>query len=275
MPSYCLEEKTACVKLVNVFPENRKKNIPSINAQILVMDSETGLIQGILDGTYVTQLRTGGATGVAIEILATKECIKGALIGTGGQAATQLEAMLIARKLKEVQVFSSNYTHAQQFSHIMAEKLVNYGASITAVSSPDIAVHNADIVITATTSTSPVFDSKNIKAGAIICGIGSYKPYMQELPSSLMSCASKIYFDSRVAVLSEAGDIIIPIRNGTISKNNLTGELGDVIGGRLIGRENDDEIIIFKSVGISAQDLIVSKSIFNKAKKENIGFNWE
>jgi len=104
MPSYCAEEKTACVKSLNMFPAKIQKGMPSIHAKILIVDTETGVIEGLLDGSYVTQLRTGAACGAALDILAKKDCKKGALIGTGGQARTQLEAMLIARNLDEIQI---------------------------------------------------------------------------------------------------------------------------------------------------------------------------
>lgn len=275
MPSYCAEEKVACVKVLNVFPANIQQRIPSINAQILIMNAETGIIEGILDGSYVTQLRTGAASGAALDILAKRECKKGALFGTGGQAPAQLEAMIVARNLEEVQVFDVNFERAQAFIQQMTIELGHYGTNITAVPNADTAVQDADAIITVTPSTTPVFDGNKIKSGATICGIGSYQPHMQELPPSLLARASKVYFDSQEAVLSESGDIIIPLNDGTITKEKFIGDLGDVICGNVAGRENDEEIILFKTVGIAAQDLITAKCIFNKAKSEGHGFLWE
>ena len=275
MPSYCEEEETACVKILNMFSENIKNGIPSISAQILIMNAKTGVIEGVFDGSYITQLRTGAASGAALDILAKKECKKGALIGTGGQACTQLEAMISVRDLEEVQIFDINYGRAKKFAEQMSKELRHYDTNIYAVSSVDDAVEDADVIITVTTSTKPVFDDKKIKPGATICGIGSYQPHMQELPPSLLLRASKIYFDSEEAVLSESGDIIIPLKDGTITKDKFTGELGEVISNKIVGRENDKEIIIFKSVGIAAQDLITAKNIFKKAKEEGYGFLWE
>ncbi|OOM73687.1 L-lysine cyclodeaminase [Clostridium puniceum] len=275
MPSYCADENVACVKVLSVFPANIQKGLPSIDAQILIMNAETGVIEGILDGSYITKLRTGAASGAALDILAKKECKKGALIGTGGQAPTQLEAMIVARKLEEIHVVGIDYERTKAFAQQMKTQFDHYGTKIIAVSDANIAVEDADVIITVTPSTKPVFDEKKIKSGATICGIGSYQPHMQELPPSLLARASKIYFDSQEAVLSESGDIIIPLNNGTITKNKFTGELGEVICNKIVGRENDKEIIIFKSVGISAQDLVTAKHIFDKGKIKGYGLLWE
>lgn len=275
MPSYCAEEKAACVKILNVFPSNIQKGMPSIHAQILIMDTETGVIKGILDGSYVTQLRTGAASGAALDLLAKKECKKGALIGTGGQAPAQLEAMISVRNIEEVQIFDTDYERAKEFAEQMTTELGHYGTNITAVSNADDAVMDADVIITVTTSTKPVFDDKKVKSGATVCAVGSYQPHMQELPPALLARASKIYFDSQEAVLSESGDIIIPLKNGTITGEKFTGELGEVICGKVVGREDDEEIIIFETVGIAAQDLITAKYIFKKAQEEGYGFLWE
>lgn len=266
MPAYCEEYEASCVKVLNMFPENIKNGIPTINAQVLIMNTKTGVIDGIIDGNYLTQLRTGAASGVALELLAKKECKKGALIGTGGQAPAQLEAMIAAKQLKEVQVFDLDFDRCRKFTEQMSKKLEHYGAGITAVTSSDIAVEDADVIITVTPSFKPVFDGNKVKSGATICGVGSYQPKMQEIPPSLLTKASKIYFDSEEAVLSEAGDILIPLEDGTITRGKFTGDIGQVILGNLVGRENENEIIFFKTVGIAAQDLITAKFIFDKFK---------
>ena len=261
MPAYCKEYDASCVKVINTFPENIQKNIPTINAQVLVMNTETGVIDGMVDGTYVTQLRTGAASGVAFELLGKENCEIGALIGTGGQAATQLEAMLEAKNLKEVRVADLDIERAEAFVEKMKPELSQYKTE---------AIDNADLIITVTPSKKPVFDAKKVKAGATISGVGSFQPDMQEIPSELLQRASKIYFDSEEAVLSEAGDLLIPLEKGEITKEKFTGDIGQVINHTIKGRENDEEIIFFKTVGIAAQDLMTTQSIFNKAKANGI-----
>lgn len=260
MPAYCAEYDASCVKVLNMFPKNIDSGLPSINAQVLLMDTKTGMFQALLDGNYITQLRTGAATGVAIKYLARKEARIGVLIGTGGQAATQLEAMIVAANLEEIRVSDLDYNRAKQF----VEKMINElgtSTNIYAVETSDEAIDNADIIVTVTPSNTPVFDGNKVKAGALVSGVGSYQPQMQEIPTSLVKRAHKIYFDSEEAVLSEAGDLLIPLANGDLSKESFIGDIGNLIKGELIGRENNEEIIFFKTVGIAAQDLFTAKSI--------------
>lgn len=274
MPAYCGAEAVSSIKILGMFPKNVEKGLPTINGQILVLDNETGVIAGLLDGTYITQLRTGAASGVAFEQLAKQDCRKGALIGTGAQAATQLEAMLIARPLEEVQIAGRDFEKTKQFTAEMNQQLKDYGVKFTPVVDANEAVMDADLVIVATTATRPVFDGNLIKAGATISGVGSYQPQMQEIPASLLVLSQKIYFDSEEAVLSEAGDLLIPLADQTLTKDNFIGDIGDVINGQVIGRENDEEIIFFKSVGIAAQDAMTAKDILAKAKEKGKGFEW-
>lgn len=274
MPAYVEEMDTASLKVINIFPHNIDQGIPSAPAQVFLIDGKTGLVQSVLDGTYVTQLRTGASSGAAFELLAKKNCRTGALIGTGGQAATQLEAMLCARALEEVRVFDTNAERCADFTKRMQEELAGYQTRIRAVSSSDEAIDDADLLITVTPSSTPVFDGTKIKKGATISCMGSYQHHMQELDPAVLPRTSKIYFDSRSAVLSEAGDILIPLEEGIISEKDFTGDIGDVINQKLAGRENDEEIIVYETVGVAAQDLVTAKIIYDKAIAAGVGQQW-
>lgn len=274
MPAYAEEMDTASIKIVNVFPHNLEKGIPSCPAQVLLIDGKTGEVTAVLDGTYVTQIRTGAASGAAFDLLAKKECRIGAMIGTGGQAAAQLEAMLVARNLEEVRVYSRNFERTAAFVERMQEELKDYGTRIVAAKSSDEAIDDADLLITVTPSSTPVFDGKKIKKGCTISCVGSYQHHMQELDPEVLPRTSKIYFDSKDAVLSEAGDILIPLEEGIITEDSFTGDIGNVIRGELVGRENDDEIIIFKTVGVATQDLVAAREIYDKAVAAGVGTNW-
>ncbi|WML34246.1 ornithine cyclodeaminase family protein [Clostridium sp. OS1-26] len=274
MPAYVSDLDCASLKIINIFPKNIDKGIISAPAQVLLVDGTNGFVNAILDGTYVTQLRTGAASGAAFDILARKDAKKGALIGTGGQAATQLEAMIVARDLEEVKVYDLNFERTKAFAANMQEELKEYGTKIVAAESSDEAIEDADLIITVTPSSKPVFDGSKVKKGATISCVGSYQHHMQEMDPVILTRASKIYFDSEEAVLSEAGDILIPLENGTITKDDFTGDLGEVILGNVVGRENDDEIIVFKTVGIGTQDLITAKYIYDKAIEQGIGTKW-
>ncbi len=274
MPAYVADLDCASLKIINIFPHNIDKGIPSAPAQVLLVDGTNGLISAVLDGTYVTQLRTGAASGVAFDLLARKDSKKGALIGIGGQAAAQLEAMVVARNLEEVKVYDLNLERTKAFVEKMQEELKKYGTRIKAAESSDEAIEEADLIVTVTPSLKPVFDGSKVKKGATVSCVGSYQPHMQEMDPVILTRASKIYFDSKEAVLSEAGDILIPLNNGRITKDDFTGDLGEVILGNLIGRENEDEIIVFKTVGIGTQDLVTAKYIYDKAVAQGIGTKW-
>ena len=274
MPAYVEEMDTASLKIINIFPHNIDNGIPSSPAQVLLIDGKTGIVIAVLDGTYVTQLRTGAASGAAFDVLARKDARIGALIGTGGQAATQLEAMLAARDIKEVRVFDLNYDRTKEFADRMQEELASYGAKIVAAKTSDEAVEGADLLITVTPSSKPVFDASKVKEGATISCVGAYQPHMQEMDPAILTRASKIYFDSKEAVLSESGDILIPLEQGTITEEDFTGDLGHVIKGDLVGRENEEEIIVFETVGVATQDLVAARTIYDKAVEAGVGIEW-
>ena len=274
MPGYIPDLDYPGIKIVSVFPENSKKNKPVTPATVLLLDGETGEVCSILDGTYVTQLRTGAASGAAIDLLAKKECRKGAIIGTGGQAATQLEAMVEARNLEEVYIYDLDIEKTNKFVETMNEELKSYDTKFIAAKSSDEAIEDADIIITVTTSKKPVFDGNKVKKGATISGVGSYLPILQEIDPVALTRASKIFFESTEAVLSESGDILTPLADKVITEDDFTGELGQVIKGELPGRENDDEIIVFKTVGIAVQDVITARRIYEKALDQGVGTEW-
>lgn len=274
MPSYVAELNMAAMKVVNIFPQNIDKGMPTTMSQMMLIDGTDGSVCSVLDGAYVTQIRTGAATGAAFDLLAKKDCKKGALIGTGGQAATQLEAMMTVRNLEEVKVFDLNRERLEAFVAQMNEELAAYGTKVLAAESSDHAVEDADLLVCVTPSTRPVFDGNKVKAGATVSCVGSYQPHMQEMSPAVLTRASKIYFDSEEAVLSEAGDILIPLADGIIAKEDFTGDLGDVILGKVGARQNDEEIIVFKTVGIGTQDLLTAKAVYEKAGAAGVGTTW-
>ncbi len=274
MPAYSSKIQMASLKNVNIFPNNESLGITTAPAQVLLIDGKTGVIIAMLDGAYVTRLRTGAASGAAFDVLAKKNCEVGALIGTGSQAKEQLEAMLVARKLREVRVCARNYERTSSFVNSLKEEFSNYGADIKAVRTSDEAIDDADLIITVTSSNEPVFDGYKVKKGATISAVGAYQHHMQELHPAALTRASKIYFDSEEAVLSESGDILKPLEEKIISKSDFTGDLGDVLLGNIVGRENDEEIIVFETVGVGAQDLMAANEIYKKAIENNIGTIW-
>ena len=275
MPAYAESMGAASLKIINVFPHNAEHGKPVCPAQVLLIDGSTGEIAAVLDGNTVTQYRTGAASGAAFDLLAKKECRTGALIGTGGQAPAQLEAMLTVRKLSKVKIFDMNAERCREFTERMRQTLDAYEVSFETSGTSDEAIEDADLIITVTPSETPVFDGNKVKEGATVSAVGAYQPHMQELPPELLVRASGIYFDSREAVLSESGDILKPLADGTITEADLTGDLGELLLGRIPGRKDDKEILVFETVGVAVQDLVAAKMIYEKAVQCGSGTAWK
>lgn len=274
MPAYAPELGSASLKIYDFFPHNAARGGETSAAQVLLMDAKTGAFRALLDGSCLTQLRTGAASGAAFDVLGRKDARTGALIGTGAQAAAQLEAMLTVRPLEEVKLYSRNRDRLCRFAEEMRRELAAYGARLVPASSADEAIENADLIITATPSPTPVFNGTKVKPGATISCVGAYQHHMQELDPAALIRADKLYFDSRAAVLAESGDILIPLEQGLITEDDFTGELGQVLLGEIRGRESEDEIIIFETVGVAAQDLVAAQRIYERALAAQAGQRW-
>ena len=271
MPAYVKSIDAIGVKIVSVFPDNAKLGKPAVPAQIALLEGSTGEVICIMDGTYVTQVRTGAAAGAATKHLAREDASNAAMFGTGGQAMAQLEALLAVRKLKTVKVFDIDAKRKEDFVKAANVELERYGAKILAADSSDDAIKDADIITAVTTSRRPVFDGTKVKKGCHINGVGAYTPEMQELDEYLITHADKVYVDSYTGALAEAGDLIIPIEKGTYSKEKVTGEIGELLLGKVPGRGSADEITVFNTVGTAVLDVVTAHSIYHKALEMGVG----
>ena len=272
MPAYLKEMKALACKVVTVYKNNPKKfNMPVVIGKVLVQDPETGDVVCIMDGGYLTAVRTGAVSGVATKYLARKDKKQVAgIFGTGVQAQMQLWAVSIARELSKAIVYDISDESANAFIKEMSEKL---NLEIIKAETSD-QVLEADIICTATSSATPIFNGKKVKKGTHINGIGSHTPNARELDSEII-IRSRFIGDSKEACFSEAGDIIIPVKEGVIDESHFYGELGDVIIGKVESRINDEEITIFKSNGLAIQDVATAKLIYDKAIETNTGVNVE
>jgi ornithine cyclodeaminase/alanine dehydrogenase-like protein (mu-crystallin family) len=271
MPAYVHSEndKALAIKVVSLFPTNPARGLAYIQAAVLVFDPETGQAIALLEGSSLTAIRTGAGSGAAIDLLARKDSKIVAIFGAGAQGRTQLEAACTVRDIETVFIFNSTKDKAQKFAEEMRGK-GSIPENIRVASSAIEAIENADIICTATTSSTPVFDDEDVKQGTHISAVGGYRDDMQEIPAETMRRA-KIYVDSRSASLEEAGDLIQPIRAGLFDESHIFGELGEVVLGKIPGRQSQDEIICFKSVGIAVQDAMAAQVALTKARKLNIG----
>ncbi|MGO1712963.1 MAG: ornithine cyclodeaminase family protein [Senegalia sp. (in: firmicutes)] len=272
MPGYVPDADALGLKLVSVYPNNTKKGLDSISSTMVLKNESTGEVSSIMDGTYLTKLRTGAVSGAATDLLARKDASIFALIGTGGQAKSQLEAILNVRPIKEVRVFARNKEKTEDFIKQMKEELGDkFNFNIIASDSSKEAIDNADIITCVTTAKEPVFDGKLVKKGAHINGVGSYTPDMQEIDPYIICNADKIYVDTLDGVINESGDFIKPIKEGKFKEDDINGELGELIMNKIPSRENEDEITLFKTVGSSILDLVTAKKIYDKARENNMG----
>lgn len=272
MPGFAANAKALGVKIVSVFPNNNSKGLSTTPATMILVDEQTGEVSSIMDGTYLTQIRTGAVSGAATDLLSRKDSKVFAIIGTGGQAPSQIEAVLTVRDIETVIVYNRKLEKAEQFVSEMKETLgKKFEVDFIATDSSEDAVKNADIITTVTTAKKPVFDGKHVKKGAHINGVGSFKPEMQELDEYILVNADKVYVDTRDGVLNESGDFLTPIKNNTFKSEDIEGELGEVVMGKARSRESDDEITLFKTVGSGVLDIVTARRIYEKAKEKEIG----
>jgi ornithine cyclodeaminase len=260
------------IKVVSTFPQNAAKNIPVVTAQVLLLDPETGEVCAMMNGTEVTRIRTGAISGAATDILARSDSRVAALFGTGGQARSQLEALLTVRKIEEVRIYDVMQERISNFISSEAATAERFGVKLKAAASPDEAIDEADVITTVTISKTPVFDGKRVKPGAHVNGVGSYTPDARELDFSLIDKA-RVFVDNKEAVFAEAGDFLIPIKEGLYSVDRVAGELGEVLDGKLDGRQSSDQITVMKTVGYAVLDVVAAWTIYNRAIELGIGSN--
>jgi ornithine cyclodeaminase/alanine dehydrogenase-like protein (mu-crystallin family) len=265
-PAYVERDKQVTVKFITQRERKVIPGVPSIQGIIIVLNSVTGEINSIMDGEYITALRTGAASGLATRLFAAKDALTMALFGCGVQGKTQIEAVLCERRIKKIMVFDKNPECAARF----IEDLKDESSAEMVFCEDTSLLKEADIICTATNATKPLFTGENVKKGAHINAIGSFQPHMQELDPRLIR-DSRIFLDSTEPCLKESGDLIKPLREGIISENHIAGEIGDFLLKRIKGRESDDQITIFKSVGVAIQDYVVASEIYKSSLEQEYG----
>jgi ornithine cyclodeaminase len=274
MPAYLASSDELGLKVVSVFPDNTSRGLPIIHALVALLDAATGRPQAVMDGTYLTALRTGAASGAATDLLACQDARVAAIFGAGVQGRTQLEAICHVRDIVEVRVYDSVPQKAEEYVAEMRERGHPVPEDITVARSPEEAVQGSDIICTATTSASPVFADQDLKGGVHINGVGSYTPEMQEIDAETVQRA-KVVVDSREACWAEAGDLIIPLEKGLIDREHIHAELGEIIAGAKPGRTTPHEITFFKSVGIAVQDVATASRALQAAERIGLGVEVE
>jgi len=266
MPAYVDQALNSAVKIVSIYPGNARHGLPSILASVLVLDAGTGQLRALIDATYLTALRTGAGSGLATDLLALPDASILGVIGAGAQARTQIEAVLAVRPIREIRIFSRSGAEM-----LVAALSASYpDLSIRTAHSASDALRGAQVLIAATTSSTPVIELADVQTGAHINGIGSYTPTMQEVAAEVVTRA-KIVVDSRESCLAEAGDLLIPMATGMLDHDAIYAEIGEIAAGLKPGRTSAEEITFFKSVGNAIQDLTVAARVLAAAEAQNLG----
>ncbi|HEU5369124.1 MAG TPA: hypothetical protein VFU69_11695 [Ktedonobacterales bacterium] len=259
------------VKLLSLYLHNPERHhLPSINALVLAFDTENGQPLALMDGGWLTALRTGAASGVATRLLARRDARTLALFGAGAQALPQAWAVCVARPIERVWLVNRTPAHAER----LAGQLRAFGPPISAdvrvATNAAEALREADVICCATASPTPIFDDADLRPGAHINGIGAYRPTMQEVPAATVARA-RVVVDQRQAAWAEAGDLIVPREQGLIDESHIAGELGELVAGRISGRADDAQITFFKSVGNAVQDVAVAQLAVQRARALGLG----
>lgn len=268
MPSFSKTLLLAGTKLVNVHPQNPKRNLPTVMAIIILHDPKTGIPLTVMDGTWITAMRTGAAAAVATKYLARKEAKTLGVIGAGTQAITQIAAISKVRRLKEILVYDIKEENVERLIKTLAKEKIKVKKAKDLIE----ACKN-DILVTATPVREPIVKSEWILPGTHINAIGADAKGKEELDPEILKRA-KIVVDC-LEQAAHSGEINVPLEKGIIKKEDIFAELGEVVSGKKPGRTKEDEITIFDSTGLAIQDLYTGALIYKIAKRKKLGLEIE
>jgi ornithine cyclodeaminase len=267
MPAYLKSIGMMGLKVVSVFPGNHGTEFDSHIGAVMLYETKHGQLLAIVDASEITAIRTAAVSGVATQALARKDASDLTIMGSGVQATTHLAAMLVARKIERVRVWSRNHQSAKAFADRESRR---HDISIVAVEDGRESVQGADIICTTTSSPAPVLHGDWLPAGVHINAVGSSVAFTRELDTAAM-VKSKLFVDRRESTVNEAGDFLIPKKEGAISDDHIKGEVGEVLLGTSKGRESDEEITLFKSLGLAVEDVASAHHVYTKAIEQDLG----
>ena len=271
MPASLQEPRAMGAKLVTVFHRNHDRGLPSHLATIVILDPDTGALIAVMDGRYITEARTAAVSAVSVKYLARADASVLGILGSGVQARSHLEAIRHVRRLSEVRVCSRSAAHREAFA---IEMTAGTMFPVRAVASPAEAARDADLIVLATASPTPVLSEKDVRAGAHIAAVGACRPDQREMTAGVVARA-RLFVDSRAAAMKEAGDILLAIGEGAISADHIAGELGELPLGRLAGRTSAGEVTLFKSLGMAIEDVAAAQLVLERATIQGRGHGWD
>jgi ornithine cyclodeaminase len=271
MPAYMETPDALGAKIITVFNGNHGTEYDSHQGVVLLFEPDHGSIVAVIDASSVTAIRTAAVSGVATRLLARADARDLCILGSGVQARTHLDAMLVARPLTRVRVWGRNADSARAFARVESER---HGITVEPMESARLAAKGADIICTTTSAREPILEGEWISAGAHVNAVGSSTPAARELDSAAVARA-KLYVDRRESTINEAGDFLIPKSEGIIDDSHIRAELGELLLGTQEGRTSHEEITLFKSLGLAVEDVAAAHHIYTRAVERGIGTSIE
>ena len=267
MPAVLTGNGAIGLKAITVFPGNHGTELDSHQGAVLLFEAERGRLLAVMDASSITAIRTAAVSGVATRVLAREDAGDLAILGTGVQALTHLEAMAESRRLRRVRVWSRDPARVARFAEHASERV---GIGVEAAGSAREAVLGADLVCTVTASRESVLRGDWLAAGAHVNAVGASLPTARELDTPAI-VAARLFVDRRESALHESGDFLIPKAEGAITDAHIQAELGEVLTGVHPGRRAPDEITVFKSLGLALEDVAAAHRIHENALRSGTG----
>jgi ornithine cyclodeaminase/alanine dehydrogenase-like protein (mu-crystallin family) len=267
MPAFIADPAALGTKVVSVFGSNTAVGLPTHLATIVLLDPMTGELLAIMDGRFITEARTAAVSAVSAKHLARSDAATLAIIGSGVQARSHLEAIALVRDLEDVRVWSRSEDNRTKFAREMRSRV---NAPITVAAAAEEAVDGADLIVLATSAREPVVRSEWIADGAHVCAVGACRPDQREMDTELVR-RGRVFVDSRAGALAEAGDIVIPLKAGAFDETHLAGELGEIVTRKVSGRTSPADVTIFKSLGMAVEDVVAAHLAYVKAAERGLG----
>jgi ornithine cyclodeaminase/alanine dehydrogenase-like protein (mu-crystallin family) len=270
MPGFVPASSALGFKMVSFFAGNPKRNLPTIHALVCLVDADSGLPLGIMEGGFVTALRTGAVSGAATDLLARPDSKTVAVIGAGVQGVTQALAVASVRPIERIIAVDVRDDSLQRYRETVNQEWPEIAGMVETTSNVQEAVKAADVICTATTARKAVFDDADVRPGTHINAVGAFTPEMQEIPVETVGRAL-IVIDNHGAIMAEAGDLLKGIEAGVISDDDLRLELGHVVADGSLGRQSAEQVTLFKSVGNAVQDVVVARYAIDQATAQGRG----
>jgi ornithine cyclodeaminase/alanine dehydrogenase-like protein (mu-crystallin family) len=267
MPAYIPDPASLGAKLVTVYGSNAAKQLPSHLATIILLNPDTGALLALMDGRYITEARTAAVSAVSTRKLAKADASTLAIIGSGVQARSHLEAYAQVKTLRDVRIWSPKQASRDQF---VTDMRPHVPVPIRATATAEEAVRGADLIVLVTSSPTPVIEDAWVSPGAHVVCVGACRPDQREMPPALLARA-RLYVDSRAAALVESGDVVQGIKDGLFGPDHVRGELGEVVLGKVAGRSSDADITIFKSLGMAVEDVVAADLVYRRAVEKGTG----